>query len=154
MPNRWSNITPQSAHRPWQWRHIGGKFWREWRRLRLCRVGWKLTYEIGQHTGLWGTHQKTGNDARGLRGRDWHHRPTNRDFLPYRRAQNSGACRQQDQTARNTPRKICHASGWHPDIIATLTPGKHLGHLHHVPASRLEAPLYNHAHETSWISAS
>ena len=88
--NGWSNRIPQYSWQYWQWHHVGGQFWSEWRRLRLCQVGRKITHEIGQHAKPRGTHQQTGNNARGLRGRDLRHRPTNgwrgriRDSLPVR----------------------------------------------------------------------
>ena len=39
-----SNCITQSAHWPRQWCHVGGKYWREWRQLGLCRVVQKITH--------------------------------------------------------------------------------------------------------------
>ena len=81
--NRWSNRVPHSARWPWQWRHLGGQCWRDLRQLRLYRVSWKLTHELIQHAGPWGTHQKTVNDAQGIEGRDQCHRLTKYAFIPH-----------------------------------------------------------------------
>ena len=73
----WSNRVPQSARRPWQWRHVSSQFCREWRKLRICQVSRKLTHKLGQNAKPQGTYQKNGNDERGLGGRDRRHlRPT------------------------------------------------------------------------------
>ena len=81
LNNGQSNSVVHSDRQPRQWCHIGGKYCRELRRLKLWLVGQKLTYDPGQHAKSWGTHQKTRGNAQGCRGRARQNRTTNGDFF-------------------------------------------------------------------------
>ena len=119
MINRWSKCVPQSAHRPWQWRHGGGQFWGEWRKLRICWVCQKPIHQICQHAGPRGVHQQTGDYVRGLGGKNQLRRPTNGAFLPHQKAWNFGARQRWDRPAQKPPRK------WHHSSVSTQTSQLH-----------------------------
>ena len=125
--NRRLNCVTQSARQPRQWRHVGGKCWREWRRLRLCWVGQKLTHYPRQHDGPRKANKQTGGDARGRRDRARRNHATNGAFLLHQRARNFRSRQCQDRPAKKTSIQWLHAAGQHPYFPAALTPGRHLG---------------------------
>ena len=127
MNNGRSKCVTQITRRLWQGSHAGGQFWREQRRLRICWVDRKLAHEIIHHGVPCGTHKKTVKDVWGI-GRGYrHHSPTNRDIHPHQQDQSSGARQHWYRSDQKLPRQWCHATAWHPEILATLTSDRHLG---------------------------
>ena len=70
----------KTYRQPWQWCHVDDQFWREQRRLRLCWVAQKLTFEIVQHAINRGTHPLTQADTRGCQSWYWGVLPINGDL--------------------------------------------------------------------------
>ena len=78
--NRWSNHDTQMTHQPWQWRHVGGQFWRDWWWLRVYLAAWKLAHELGRQTKTRGPHTRTLTDVQDHRRQArWVH-PSSKDL--------------------------------------------------------------------------
>ena len=116
----------QTNHWPWQWCHGRGQFWRQWRRIRLCRFIQKLTHNIGQHVRTLDTHPLTPTYARGHRS--WYQLvySTNGALHPAQRACSYGYFRQQYHPIWKSPIQWHYYPTRHPTILSTLITYIHL----------------------------
>ena len=117
----------QTTRQIWQWCHVCGHFCREQQQLCICIVDQELSHIIVHQIGPRGIHKLTGSDAKGIRGRYQHHRPTNGALHLHQRAQNYIAIWSRDRPNRKPLRQWRHATSRDPSTLAAITPGRHIG---------------------------